>query len=79
VPQYAVGVWRGQSQHFWLVRFTGVDSDIVLTRHHQEFSDWRWCTAVEIRKLAEPKRLPGYEGPLREFEEFAGAAGNFRT
>jgi putative (di)nucleoside polyphosphate hydrolase len=70
IPRYAKGHWRGQSQTFWLVRFLGKNSDIALDNHHQEFSSWRWCTVEEVREIAEPKRLPGYEGPLKEFEAF---------
>lgn len=70
-PGYARGKWRGQSQTFWLVLFTGADSEIVLTSHHeQEFSDWCWCTPSELRKKAHPIRLPGYEAPLKEVEQF---------
>ena len=69
-PKYAVGRWRGQSQTFWLVEFLGQDSDIQLDRYEQELMDFRWCTPSEVRELAEPIRLPGYEAPLLEFEAF---------
>lgn len=69
-PAYAKDKWRGQTQTFWLVEFRGKDSEIRLDLHQQEFNSWRWCTAAEVRTLAEPKRLPGYEAPLREFEEW---------
>ncbi|MBX7142956.1 MAG: NUDIX domain-containing protein [Oligoflexia bacterium] len=67
-PGYARGKWRGQSQTFWIVRFEGTDKDISLTQHEQEFMSWRWCSPAEVRVLAEPKRRPGYEAPLKEFE-----------
>jgi putative (di)nucleoside polyphosphate hydrolase len=69
-PDYAKGKWRGQSQTFWLVRFTGNDSDIDLETHEQEFMGWKWCTVGEVRKFAEPKRLPGYEKVLPEVQAF---------
>lgn len=69
-PGYARGKWRGQSQTFWIVEFLGTDRAINLTTHEQEFMAWRWCLPKEIRSLAEPKRRPGYEKPLLEFEEF---------
>ena len=68
-PEYARGKWRGQRQTFWLVRFTGKDSDIDLKTHEQEFMDFRWCTIEEVRGKAEPKRLKGYEAPLKEVEK----------
>ena len=67
-PPYAIGKWRGQSQTFWLVRFSGHDSEINVMGESPEFSSIRWCTPDEVRRLAEPKRKPGYEAPLRELE-----------
>jgi len=72
-PEYAKGVWRGQSQTFWLVQFLGKDSDIKLEQQNPEFMNWRWCCPEEVRKLAEPKRLPGYLKPLSEFEQNLGS------
>lgn len=74
VPPYAVGKWRGQAQTFWLVEFLGDDSEICLDRHEQEFSAWKWCSLDEVRQCAEPKRLPGYLKPLKEFEIFIASA-----
>jgi putative (di)nucleoside polyphosphate hydrolase len=68
-PGYAIGKWRGQAQTFWLVEFLGTDADFKLDRYDQEFSDFRWCTIQEVRQLAEPKRLRGYEAALKELEE----------
>ena len=70
VPPYAVGKWRGQAQTFWLVEFVGEDSELDLTFHVQEFTAWKWCTPMEARAIAEPKRLPGYEPAIVEFEEY---------
>jgi len=74
VPEYAKGVWRGQSQSFWLVQFLGSDKDIVLDKHQPEFMSFKWCTINEVRRLAEPHRLRGYEGALKEFEQFLKSA-----
>ena len=70
IPPYAVGKWRGQRQTFWLLEFLGVDSDIQLDRHEQEFSQFCWCSIEEVRMRAEPQRLAGYEAPLREFQQY---------
>ena len=68
-PAYASGKWRGQSQTFWLVEFLGADNDVKLAAsQHPEFMSWRWCSASEVRRIAEPKRLKGYEAALCEFE-----------
>lgn len=67
-PSYAAGVWSGQAQTFWVVRFLGEDSDIRLEGPDQELSAFQWCTPEEVRERADPKRRPGYEGALIEFE-----------
>lgn len=67
VPAYARGKWRGQSQTFWLVEFIGKDKDINLEcDEEQELQSWKWCSAKQVLKLAEPKRVPGYVQPLEE-------------
>jgi putative (di)nucleoside polyphosphate hydrolase len=67
--KYRGKMWDGQDQSFWLVRFKGKDSDIKLDRFEPEMMDFRWCTIEEVRKLAEPKRLKGYDAPLEEVRE----------
>lgn len=69
-PDYARDKWRGQTQTFWLVRFSGPDGDINLETGEPEFMAWKWCDIDEVRALAEPKRLKGYELPLQEFRNF---------
>jgi len=36
------GAYVGQKIHWFLLRFDGVDSDINLEMHYQEFSEWQW-------------------------------------
>lgn len=69
-PTYALGKWRGQSQTFWLVSFTGNDSEINLNGTHPEFMSHIWCSPSEVRTRAEPRRRPGYEAPLQEVEGY---------
>lgn len=70
-PAYARDKWRGQKQTFWLIEFTGNDSDIDLTWYKEpEFQAWQWCSVSEVKRRAESFRLVGYKGPLKEFLEF---------
>ncbi len=69
-PAHYRDKYRGQSQTFWLVEYSGTDSDVQLDRHHAEFSAFRWCKSSEIPLVAEPKRIPGYRKALQEFEQF---------
>lgn len=68
-PAYAVGVWRGQDQTFWVVRFLGEDSQINVATEHPEFSSWKWASTTELREKAEKKRLAGYEAAIKEYEQ----------
>lgn len=67
VPEYARGIWRGQDQTYWVVRFTGEDSQIDVATPDPEFSAWGWFSESEVRTRAEPKRMSGYEKALAEF------------
>lgn len=67
VPDYAQGVWRGQDQTYWVVRFTGRDDQIRVDTEHPEFSAWGWFSESEVRQKAEPKRMSGYDKALKEF------------
>jgi putative (di)nucleoside polyphosphate hydrolase len=68
IPAYAVGRWVGQAQTFWLVEFVGKDIDIDLaTTKHQEFRNWRWCSATLVKRLVAPERRKGYRPALAEF------------
>lgn len=82
-PSYAKSRWRGQSQTFWLVEFTGADADIDLTADKKpEFSQWCWCTIHELDQLAPPRRMAAYAGALREYADYlkdrTGVAGKHR-
>ena len=69
IPPHCQGKWRGQHQHYVILRYLGKDSEISLDCYEQELSSWRWCTIEEIRDLAEPIRLEGYEKAFAEIKE----------
>lgn len=72
-PSYAIGRWRGQNQTFWLIEYSGDGSDIRLDGEHPEFQSYQWCRLDQVRDIAEPRRLPGYERPLKEVERYIKA------
>lgn len=37
------GEYIGQKIYWFLLKFNGVDSEIDLQKHYQEFSDWQWA------------------------------------
>ena len=36
------GRYRGQRQHWYLLRFLGVDADVNIATAHPEFNRWQW-------------------------------------
>jgi len=66
------GRYVGQRQIWFLLRFTGVDSDIALDGHkHPEFCEWKWVEPGELAGLIVPFKKPIYEAVV------AGFAGRF--
>lgn len=61
------GRFRGQTQRWFAMRFTGVDSDIRLNLHKPEFSEWRWVPMGEVEALIIPMKREVYRRVLREF------------
>ena len=64
------GKFRGQTQRWFLVKFTGVDSDIdIAADAHQEFSEWRWADIEELTELIVEFKRPVYQKVVAEFSE----------
>ena len=64
------GRYRGQRQVWFLIRFTGADSDIDLDAHkHPEFCEWKWV---------EPKLLPELIVPFKR-EIYQTVVAGFRA
>jgi putative (di)nucleoside polyphosphate hydrolase len=68
-PREYGGEWFcGQDQTYWLVPFSGADTDLNLSLEHPEFQNFKWVTPEDVRALAPARRLEGYEPALKEFE-----------
>ena len=63
------GSYRGQSQKWVALRYTGTDSDITIETEEPEFFNWRWMTPDELIKLAVPFKRPVYEDIMASFAE----------
>ena len=61
------GKYRGQRQHWFLMRFMGSDSDVDIHTKHQEFRAWKWAELNEIEKLIVPFKRALYRGLVEEF------------
>ena len=70
------GVYRGQRQRWFALRFTGTDSDIRLDLDPDpEFDAWRWVDLAELPALAVPFKRAIYEVLAESFTTFARPAG----
>jgi putative (di)nucleoside polyphosphate hydrolase len=72
LPAHLVGIafhgkFRGQKQKWFLMRFTGHDTDIDLSLHEPEFSDWKWFDLDEITTVIVPFKKPTYEAVVEGF------------
>lgn len=65
------GMYRGQMQRWFAMRFTGTDDDIRLDRHVPEFSDWRWVPIDTVCDLIIPFKRQVYSEVVREFRPLA--------
>jgi putative (di)nucleoside polyphosphate hydrolase len=67
------GRWRGQSQKWFVMRFTGQDRDININTSHPEFSRWQWVAPQQIVELIVPFKRELYQAVLEEFAEILAA------
>lgn len=73
-PEIAGRIWggkySGQTQKWFLLRFTGDDRDIDLDHHdHPEFSDWKWAALEDLPRLIVPFKRRLYEDVVAAFED----------
>ncbi len=61
------GKWRGQRQRWFLYRFDGTDSDVLIETAHPEFNAWRWASPEEVIQMAVPFKRDLYEAVFIAF------------
>ncbi|KAL4182880.1 hypothetical protein AMTRI_Chr11g152420 [Amborella trichopoda] len=67
------GDWKGQAQKWFLLRFTGQDSEINLSgdgTEIAEFSEWSWMLPHEVIEHAVDFKKPVYEEVLSTFAPY---------
>lgn len=67
IPKIWGGKYRGQKQKWFLMRFTGTDSDINLQTEEPEFLDWKWVALEDVPGLIVPFKQKLYHDLVREF------------
>ena len=61
------GKWRGQTQTWFLFRFTGEDSDVNIQTPEPEFRAWRWSDPADLPRMIVPFKRALYERVLELF------------
>ena len=64
------GKFRGQKQKWFVVRFTGKESEINLKTKHPEFIEWKWIEMNELPKIIVDFKKNVYEKLLIELKKF---------
>ena len=71
------GKYRGQSQKWFALRFTGDDSEIDVAHpagfHEPEFTAWRWEPMANIPDLVVPFKRAVYQRVVSEFAHLGGS------
>ncbi len=65
------GKYKGQRQKWFAMRFTGKDTDIDLTAHEPEFSDFQWVSLGELPGLIVPFKRETYKAVIAAFKNLA--------
>jgi putative (di)nucleoside polyphosphate hydrolase len=68
------GKYRGQTQKWFALRFTGDEREINVHqpgggKHEPEFVDWRWEPLLNVPELVVPFKRPVYERVVAAFSE----------
>ena len=64
------GKFRGQKQKWFIVRFTGKESEINVKTKHPEFIEWKWVKMNELPKIIVDFKKNVYEKLLVELKKF---------
>jgi putative (di)nucleoside polyphosphate hydrolase len=69
------GRYRGQTQKWYALRFTGEENEIDIAHpaggHEPEFVEWRWAPMEKLPQLVIPFKRAVYERVVAEFQHLA--------
>ncbi len=76
LPPHLIGValhgkYRGQTQKWFALRFTGTDADINLVTHEPEFATWRWVSMDDLPNMIVPFKRDIYRKVIDAFRDLA--------
>jgi putative (di)nucleoside polyphosphate hydrolase len=64
------GRYRGQRQHWYLMHFSGEDTDINIATEHPEFSAWKWAAVEELEPAIVPFKRALYRQVVTLFTPY---------
>ncbi len=72
IPEFLInklwdGQYKGQKQKWFLIRFTGTDSDINVNTDNPEFREWCWASPTDMLDIIVPFKKRLYKTILKEF------------
>ena len=75
IPKFLIhklwnGCYKGQRQKWFLIEYTGSDSDINLRTKNPEFTEWRWANVNELPEIIIPFKKRLYDSVVKEFKTF---------
>ena len=70
IPKVWNGKYRGQEQKWFLMRFTGKDSDINIETEHPEFLECKWADPQTLPDIIVPFKKQLYADILAEFQGY---------
>lgn len=68
IPRLWNGKYCGQRQKWFLIRFTGKDSDININTETPEFDQWKWVELDQLLVDIIPFKLRLYQQVIQEFK-----------
>jgi len=74
LPDYLIGIiwkgkFKGQTQKWFVMRFTGNESEININTKHPEFLDWKWVDINDLSKIAVDFKLDVYNNVKKEVKK----------
>ena len=66
------GKFRGQKQRWFIIRFTGDESEINLNTSHPEFIEWKWIKIDDLPYVIVDFKKKVYEKLVVELKKFIG-------
>ena len=72
IPKLWDGRFRGQTQRWFALRYSGPDSGINIQTEEPEFRNWAWMAYGELVRKIVPFKRDTYDSVFGEFEDLIG-------